>query len=340
MTRNAERDDGEIVAGLSRWLTRDHDLADLSLTGLQRPSAGYSSDTMLIDATWTEGGSRCARPLVIRMAPAGDGTFPDYDLVAQGQAQAAAADAGTPVADPVVETDPGWLGAPFMVMRRVDGHIVGALTHRDRWLSGLDPSEQRQVYENFVSMLATIHRADVHAAPAVPHRDNTAELDFWERYLRWSSADDPVPALVEALAWCRAHQPSTEPPPALLWGDVRFENQVIGDDLLARAVLDWDMATVGAPEHDLAWFTSLDLTMHQLFGERRAAFPDRADTVALFEEYSGRPVRDLEWYETLAMVRSSAIMTRLGYLRRAAGEPLLVPIEDNPILDLVKSRLG
>jgi hypothetical protein len=39
------------------------------------------------------------------------------------------------------------------------------------------------------------------------------------------------------------------------------------------------------------------------------------------------------------MVRSTAVMTRIGYLRQDAGEPLLLPIEDNPILDLLKSRL-
>ena len=105
------------------------------------------------------------------------------------------------------------------------------------------------------------------------------------------------------------------------------------------AVLDWDMTSVGAPEHDLAWFTSLDLTMHRIFGERLGGFPDRDETIALFEQCSGRRIRDLEWYETLAMVRSSAIMTRIGYLRRDAGEPLLLPIDDNPVLDLVKSRL-
>ena len=99
------------------------------------------------------------------------------------------------------------------------------------------------------------------------------------------------------------------------------------------------MTSVGAPEHDLAWFTSLDLTMSRLFGERLGGFPDRAETISLFERFSGRRVRDLEWYETLAMVRSTAVMTRIGYLRQDAGEPLLLPIEDNPILDLLKSRL-
>ena len=333
------RDDGAVIEGLARWLTREGDLDDLSLTDFQRPSAGYSSDTVLIDASWSDGGVLRHRPLVIRMGPPGAGTFHRYDLVPQWQAQTAAAAAGVPVADPVLETDAGWIGTPFIVMPRVAGHIIGALAHRDRWLGARAPSEQRRVYENFVAVLSRIHRADTAAAPAVARRDNSAELDFWDDYLAWSSAGSPVPALVDALAWCRRHQPAEEPPPALLWGDVRFENAVIGDDLELLAVLDWDMTSVGAPEHDLAWFTSLDLTMHHVFGERVDAFPDRLGTIALFEECSGRRVRDLEWYETLAMVRSTAVMTRISYLRRDAGEPLMLPIEDNPLLDLLTDRI-
>ncbi len=114
---------------------------------------------------------------------------------------------------------------------------------------------------------------------------------------------------------------------------------IFGDHLQPLAVLDWDMTSIGAPEHDLAWFTSLDLVVHRLFGERLSGFPDRAATVELFEECSGRAVRDLEWYENLAMTRSAAVMTRISYLRRDAGEPLMLPIDDNPILDLLEGRL-
>src|ERR1700722_3861223 len=329
------RDDEAVVAGVAGWLAQRKGLSDLSLSGLRRPSAGYSSDTILIDAAWRAEGTRHRQPLVVRMGPAGGGTFRHYDLVSQWRAQTAAAAAGVPVADPIVETDTRWLGAPFMVMRRVDGHIIGALTHRDRWLLDLAPDQQRQVYRNFIAMMSRVHGADYGETTGVPRRDNRAELDFWDGYLTWSSAGSPVPILVEALAWCRSHRPPAEPPPALLWGDARFENAVIGDDLGILAVLDWDMTSIGAPEHDLAWFTSLDLTMHHLFGERLDAFPDRLGTVELFEEHWGRPVRDLEWYETLAMIRSTAVMTRIGYLRQEAGEPLLLPIDDNPILDLI-----
>ena len=72
------------------------------------------------------------------------------------------------------------------------------------------------------------------------------------------------------------------------------------------------MTSVGAAEHDLAWLTSLDFTMHELFGTRTDGFPDRDRTVARFEELGGRPIRDLDWYETLAMVRSNACRSADG----------------------------
>ena len=146
-------------------------------------------------------------------------------------------------------------------------------------------------------------------------------------------------AVADALAWCRRHQPADEPAPALLWGDARFENMVLGDDRRPRAVLDWDMTSVGRARARPGLVHRLDLTMDRLFGRRPAGFPDRDGTVARFEEVSGRRVRDLEWYETLAMVRSTAMMTRIGYLRRQAGLPLLLPIDDNPVIDVLTERL-
>jgi aminoglycoside phosphotransferase (APT) family kinase protein len=332
-------DDVDLAAGLARWLRAHRGLAEVSVEELSRPDAGYSSETIMAEVSWSATDGPRHSSLVLRMAPPAIGTFAAYDLVPQWQAQTAAAAVGVPVADPVLETDGAWLGAPFIVMPRVEGHIVGALAHRDRWLGGLDTDRRARVFDAFLVALATIHRADPRAAPAVPRRDNAAELDFWEEYLSWSTHGRPVPALAGALAWCRAHRPIDEPDPVLLWGDVRLENAVFDDDGEPVAVLDWDMTSVGAAEHDLAWLTSLDFTMHELFGTRTDGFPDRDRTVARFEELGGRPIRDLDWYETLAMVRSTAVMTRISVLRRDTGQPLMLPIEDNPILDLLTARL-
>ena len=125
----------------------------------------------------------------------------------------------------------------------------------------------------------------------------------------------------------------------LLWGDVRLGNVIFGDDLAPLAVLDWDMASIGAREHDVAWFTTLQSTLTSLLGRHLAGFPDRDGTVAQYERLSGHTVHDFEWYETLALVRSTAIMTRIGYLHIAAGQPSPLPIDDNPLLDLLAARL-
>jgi aminoglycoside phosphotransferase (APT) family kinase protein len=331
--------DRGLAAGLARWMADHRGLADAVVGDLSRPAAGYSAETVFAALSFADDRGPQRRSLVVRMAPSEVASFPEYDLVPQWEAQMAAAAVGVPVADPVLETDPSWVGAPFILMPRVDGHIIGELVHRDPWLRSLTPGQRGDIFDRLLVALAAIHRADPGAAPTVPRRDTGAELAFWDHYLSWSCDGRPVPALVDALRWCTEHRPAHEPPAALLWGDVRFENMVFDDGGQLRAVLDWDMTTVGAPEHDLAWFTSLDSTMHRMFGKRTEGFPDRRQTVARFEELSGRPMRDLEWYETLAMVRSMAIMTRISVLRQAAGLPVMLPIEDNVLLDLLTERL-
>jgi len=332
--------DARLIDGLIRWLTVPRGHSDVSITELTRPSSGYSSQTIFIEARWNQDGSLRNQSLVLRMAPPNHGSFADYDLVPQFEAQMAAAAAGVPIANPTLETDPQWLGAPFILMPRVSGRVIGQLPHLDPWIASLSPFERGFMYDQFLRTLAAIHRADTLRVPHVSRRDNMAELAYWQQYLSWSCRGHPVPALVEALTWCARHRPDEEPAAALLWGDVRFENCVIGDDCHTRAVLDWDMASVGAPEHDLAWLTSLEFTMHHLIGRRVDDFPDRDSAVARFEELSGRSMMDLEWYETFAMVRSTAVMTRLSVLRQEAGKPVLLPLEQNPILDLLGTRLA
>jgi aminoglycoside phosphotransferase (APT) family kinase protein len=333
-------DEGRLAEGLAGWLShRSPAGSQVTVTRIDRPTTGYSSDTLVADFVRNDTEESEPERLVLRLAPAEHGTFADYDLVPQFEAQQAAAATGVAVADPVLESDPSWLGAPFLAMSFVGGHIVGPVAHLDPWLLALDEAARCRLYTNFVETLARIHSADTSSAPRVPRRDDAAELEYWEAYLDWSSGGTPVRALADAHAWCRAHRPEEAGDPVLLWGDARFENVIFGNDLEPLAVLDWDMATVGSPEHDLAWFTGLDLTVTRLFGERLAGFPDREETVALFEETTKGRVRNLEWYETLAMLRSAAVLTRIGYLRRDAGEPLMLPIDDNPVLDVLESRL-
>ncbi len=330
--------DEAIATGFARWLSQ-RGLGEVTVRGLARPVAGYSSETIFADALSTTDHVQKVERFVIRTAPQGATTFADYDLLPQFQAQVAASHLGVPVPNPILEMDIGWIGTPFIAMDRIDGHIIGQLPSLDPWVGQLTPAERARVHDQFLTTVAAVHRSDLNDVPDVARRDNEGTVAYWEEYVAWSTAGHPVPVLNDALRWCRKHRPDHEPNATLLWGDVRYENAVFGDDLHIRAVLDWDMTTVGAPEHDLAWLTSLDFTALQLLGAQVDGFPDHDRTVARFEELIGRPVCDLEWYETLAMVRSTAVMTRIGILRMAAGKRPMLPIDDNPILDLLRTKL-
>ena len=269
------RDPLVVGAAVARWFAATTGARDVQVVNAEHPSVGYSSETILVDLTSASDGGEQPHALVVRLAPPAAGTFRDYDLAQQTVAQLAAAAAGVAIASPELVTDREWLGVPFLVMPRVDGHIVGDSTLHDPWLNTLTERQRSRVHEAFVAAVAATHRADLVHAAGVPARDNEAEIDFWADYLDWSSAGSPLSALVDALDWCRAHRPETESEPVLLWGDVRLGNVIFGDDLAPLAVLDWDMTSIGVREHDVAWFTMLESTMRSLFGKHLAGFPDR-----------------------------------------------------------------
>lgn len=344
MALTVERDLGAIADGIAPWLLARRDLDEVRIARCTRPSEGLSSETIMIDAVGTRQGTPWSESLVLRLPPSGDGTFEAYDLDLQARVQQVVSAAGIPTAVPVeVEHRTDWLGAPFLVMATMDGHLIGDMTLLDDWITSSGPETQADLYDHFLGVLAAVHRIDWRTGglgDVVPQRDLDADLAHWSDYLDWYADGEAVtPALVEALTWCRDHRPDVEPPPSLLWGDVRFGNVMFGDDRRAVAVLDWEMATIGAAEHDLAWFLALEALQSELFGRTVPGFPARREAVAHYEAHLGRPVRDLDWYEIFALVRSTAIMTRIAVLHLRAGRSPMLPIADNPVLDVLRRRI-
>ena len=208
MTLAVHRDEAVLRAGLERWLDRP-------VGTIARPAPGWSCETLIVDGD-----------LVVRLPPVGEGIFPTYDLAQQAAVQAAVGAAGVPVAEPArYEPDPSFLGAPFIAMPFVKGPIPGEFTPADAWLLGLpDDGARRTVWRSFLDTLGAIHRSPVDGLALRSGLDD--ELAFWDGYLAWATDGTPPPALAGALAWCRQHRPATEPPPSLLWGDVRLGNVV------------------------------------------------------------------------------------------------------------------
>ncbi|MHB8463301.1 MAG: phosphotransferase family protein [Acidimicrobiales bacterium] len=300
-----ERSSADVRDGLERWARQTR--PDAVVAPLVRPNDGLSSETYLVDIS--------GEMVVARVVPT-NGVFPHYDLSLQARLQEDLAPLGVPTAPPIaLVDDPAWIGRPFLLMRRVAGHVLSDNPpfSRTGWLHDAGPDLQRTVFTGFMDVLADIHRVDCREVAYAARRGGTglrAELAWWGDYLAWATGDEPIAELAAALDWCATHVPEPEPPPSLLWGDVRLGNVIFDDAGQPAAVLDWEMASIGPAEVDLGWFFALRDLMAPPGGVELPGFLDRDAALARYQDRLGRPVGDLWWYELFALVRSTSVLVR------------------------------
>jgi aminoglycoside phosphotransferase (APT) family kinase protein len=337
----ARRDDAALIEGLGGWMAAHPDLVPgavpdgprLRIESLWHAEGGLANETLLVALAPDHPG------IVVRLPPL-DATYENYDLAPQAVVQNAVAAAGLPAPAPAVAvSDARWIGSPFLVMPRISGPIPGPAPLFDPWIADATAGAQRKVHDALVDVLAAVHAVKwsaSHVGDVLPTRSVGAALEHWTGYVRWAGEGDPLPDLVAALEWCRQHQPAERggPAPVLLWGDPRLGNLVFDDDRNVRAVLDWDLASIGPPEMDLGWFFGLEYMMDSLFGARVPGFPDRAEALVGYEARSGHAVRDLGWHEVFAMTRALAINDRH---QRIAGSSRR---RENPMAGVLRARMA
>ncbi len=149
--------------------------------------------------------------------------------------------------------DASVIGAPFFLMERVSGAILrGPKPPRDL---EIPPERMHALSVALVDALAELHALDVSsgrlAALGKPEGYAARQVAGWtERWMRAKTED--VPALDAAAAWLASNVPAAGRP-ALLHNDFKHDNLVLdpGEPSTIRAVLDWEMATLGDPLLDL-----------------------------------------------------------------------------------------
>ncbi len=333
-----EQRDLEAARGvLAGWLSKQlHDATDVTVGPISGPAfTGFSNETLLFDASWTRDGEPTTESLVIRVKPTQHTVFLESDFEQQYLVQRTLQHhSNVPV--PVMrwyEADESVLGSPFFVMDHIDGRVPAdspPYTVQGWLLEESTPAERRTLVESGLEALAAVHAIDwrnlsldVLSKPQYGNLGFEQQLRYYEASYDWAEREagfEAPPVLRAALDWVRAHVPASDPEICLCWGDARINNQIFGADHRVRAVLDWEMVTLADPMMDVAWWLFLDRHFHEgMPAPRMDGFPTREDMVATYERASGRPTRDLEFYEIFAGLRFAVIMMRIATLIRDFG---------------------
>jgi aminoglycoside phosphotransferase (APT) family kinase protein len=322
----------EIEPALTAWaLARFAE--PVTVANVASPGNGLSSETVLFDVyNVAEGG---VEQYVARLAPLPGlyPVFPNYDLELQRQCMDLVR-ARTNVPAPEVafyERDLEWLGTPFLVMRRIHGEAPPDLPPYvfGGWVMDASPDERRTLQNSTVSVLARLHEITpaTHdlsflAQPQFGASALDQQLGYQRWYYDWARDGVSYPLIEQTLDWLDANRPA-EGPAVLNWGDARIGN-VLYVDFEPVAVLDWEMATIGPREVDLAWMIFLDTFFDDLAARFEmpalSGFMDRADVVGTYEALTGHTVQALEWFEVLAALRFAIVSVRTSTRGMAYGQ--------------------
>jgi aminoglycoside phosphotransferase (APT) family kinase protein len=229
-------DDAELTTGLEGLL------AAHGITGrverLERLSGGASRETWALDVA-APGGTRS---LILQRLRAGT-VAGGPGMVGEAALIRAAHDLGVPVPRVLAADGGEAIGAPCIVMERLEGETIARkLLRDDEWAVA-----RGRVVDQAGAALAAIHRIDPSVAPSLRAADQLEEM----RALL-DGFGTPLPAFELALRWLREHR-APSPRQAVVHGDFRLGNLLIDGHGLA-GVLDWELSHVGDPVEDLGWF--------------------------------------------------------------------------------------
>jgi aminoglycoside phosphotransferase (APT) family kinase protein len=272
------------------------------------------------------------REVVLRRPPLGHVLATAHDMAREHRVISALAPTGVPVPAPLLLcTDPAVIGAPFYLMERVDGVVYRSRTQTDQLTVG----QRRELATAMMDTLATLHSVP-------PAEVGLADFGRPDGYLarqvhRWAgqlekSRSRPLPGIDELRDRLAATVPEGANAGRIVHGDYRLDNLLATVDPVAvRAVLDWEMATLGDPLADLG----LLLTYWDVLGDSdlaagnpvadglgpRAGFPTGTE---LIERYAGRTdvdVGPLHWHVALGCFKLAVICEGIHF-RHTLGQTL------------------
>lgn len=263
------------------------------------------------------------RPPLHGLTPSAHDTAREYKVVA------ALADTAVPVARAVALCDDdSVLGAPFQMVEYVGGQVV-------RSRAELEALGDQHVIDRCVDALIRV-LADLHAVDpgAVGLADFGKPDGYLERQVRrWGSQwelvrlpdddrDTDVQRLYSALQQAIPPQSRT----SIVHGDYRIDNTILDadDPSQVRAVVDWELSTLGDPISDAALMCvyrdpSLDLIINTHAAWTSPQLPVADELAHRYSVLSGQPLAHWNFYMGLAYFKLAIIAAGIDFRRRMSG---------------------
>jgi aminoglycoside phosphotransferase (APT) family kinase protein len=345
-------------ATVEDWLTAALGADAVHVAGdVRRPQgSGFSAETLIFPATVVRDGRTVEDRFVLRVETPDPAVYPQQaDVTVEVEIQyhvmdALARHSRVPIA-PLVgyERDPAVLGAPFFVMRFVEGvvPIENPIYTREGFFVDATPEQRRALVDDGLRVLAAVHATDWRAAgldwlvPDGVTPGAAAQLDLWQRYAVRELDGRRHEPFETAVTWLWDHLPAPDEP-VVCWGDSRPGN-IIWRDFGAVCATDFEAAHIGTRALDLGWWLMFDRWSHETFGiDRLPGEPTRDEQRARYAEVAGRDVGDTLWHEVFAAARYCAIVVRVMNRMVSRGQ---MPADqtfwlENPSTDCLRQLLA
>jgi aminoglycoside phosphotransferase (APT) family kinase protein len=260
----------------------------------------------------TDGTSRW----VVRRPPLGHVLATAHDMAREHRVINALHDTPVPVPEAVLLCeDDDVIGAPFYVMEFVDGTPYRTAEE----LAAIGPERTRGVVLGLVDTLVALHSVD---PAAVGLSDFGRPEGFLERQLRrWgkqlaASSSRELPG-IDKLQERLGKVLPVSGPAAVVHGDYKLDNVLVGPDDQVKSILDWEMSTLGDPLTDLGLLV--------MYSEQKGdgspvttsggapGHPSPAELITRYTERSGRNTSAIAWYTAFAYFKLAVIAEGIHY---------------------------
>ena len=295
-------------------VARDGDLRAELIAG------GRSNLTFLIEDD--------ASKWVLRRPPLHGLTPSAHDMTREYRVVAALAGTAVPVARAVaLGEDDTAIGTTFQMVEFVPGRVV---RHTDQLEALGDQNTIEACVDALIKVLADLHAVDPESVGLGDFGKPTGYLERQVR--RWGSQwdlvkleDDPREADVRLLHAKLGERIPTQSRSAIVHGDYRIDNTMLDaeDATVVRAVLDWEMSTLGDPLSDAALMC---VYRHPTFDKVHAdaawaspLIPSAEDLAHRYASAAGQPLTHWDFYMALAYFKLGIIAAGIQFRDRMGG---------------------